>query len=344
MPSSLTVRTFRREDRDQLTDLVNSHVAAVVPGAGVSVNTVISSLERRPDEYVTDPWVAERVTLVVEHHRRIVAAAHLLRYRDDPEVGADYRDTGHLAWSVHLPTTDTADTPDTRTVSAAAAAAATDGAGSSDAHSTAAVMGSLPYDGSDRAAGLLMSASLAQLDRWRVRARLADGQLPAPGVYGIPEQWPHIRAALERAGFVHTGGTEILLLAPLHDLPDPERAAPLPGLTAHRALGAHGTRLTARLGSDELGYVELDTTLDRPERHARSGRTADLADFDVREDAHPELFPWLLGRARAWLALCGTDQLLTYVTPDETDDLAALTAVGFHELTRTARGWEHRPS
>ncbi|MEU0690997.1 N-acetyltransferase [Streptomyces uncialis] len=339
MPSSLTVRTFRREDRDQLTDLVNSHVAAVVPGAGVSVNTVISSLERRPDEYVTDPWVAERVTLVVEQHRRIVAAAHLLRYRDDPEVGADYRDTGHLAWSVHLPTTPTSEAP-----AVTASAAAADRSGSLDMRSPAPGMDSPPYDESGRAAGLLMSASLAQLDRWRVRARLADGQLPAPGVYGVPEQWPHIRAALERAGFVHTGGTEILLLAPLHDLPDPGRAAPLPGLTAHRTLGAHGTRLTARLGSDELAYVELDTTLDRPERHARSGRTADLADFDVREDAHPELFPWLLGRARAWLTLCGTDQLLTYVTPDETDDLAALTAVGFHELTRTARGWEHRPS
>lgn len=339
MPSSLTVRTFRREDRDQLTELVNSHIAAVAPGAGVSVNTVISSLERRPDEYVTDPWVAERVTLVVELHRRIVAAAHLLRYRDDPEVGADYRDTGHLAWSVHLPSTDTTDISEAPAVTATA-----DRAGSPEAHSPAAVMDSPPYDESGRAATLLMSAALTQLDRWRVRARLADGQLPAPGVYGVPEQWPHIRAALERAGFVHTGGTEILLLAPLHDLPDPGRAAPLPGLTAHRTLGAHGTRLTARLGSEELAYVELDTTLDRPERHARSGRTADLADFDVREDAHPELFPWLLGRARAWLALCGTDQLLTYVTPDETDDLAALTAVGFHELTRTARGWEHRPS
>ena len=40
------VRPFRRADSDQLTDLVNMHVAAVVPGISVSVNTVLSDLER----------------------------------------------------------------------------------------------------------------------------------------------------------------------------------------------------------------------------------------------------------------------------------------------------------
>ncbi len=38
--SALTVRPFRRDDRDQLTALVNAHVAAVVPGVSVSTNTV----------------------------------------------------------------------------------------------------------------------------------------------------------------------------------------------------------------------------------------------------------------------------------------------------------------
>ncbi|WP_374192033.1 GNAT family N-acetyltransferase, partial [Streptomyces clavuligerus] len=75
--SALTVRPFRREDRDQLTALVNAHAAAVVPGATASVNTVLGSLERRPEEYITDPWVAERATLVAERDGRIVAAAHL---------------------------------------------------------------------------------------------------------------------------------------------------------------------------------------------------------------------------------------------------------------------------
>ena len=49
MPS-IEVRPFRRSDRDQLTHLVNSHAEAVVPGMGVSVSTLLSSLERQPGD------------------------------------------------------------------------------------------------------------------------------------------------------------------------------------------------------------------------------------------------------------------------------------------------------
>ena len=49
----------------------------------------------------------------------------------------------------------------------------------------------------------------------------AGGELPVPGVYGVPDQWPHIRALYERAGFRHTGHTEIVYLARVEDLPRP---------------------------------------------------------------------------------------------------------------------------
>ena len=45
--SSVQVRPFRRDDRDQLTQLVNAHAEAVVPGMSASVNAVLSSLGRR---------------------------------------------------------------------------------------------------------------------------------------------------------------------------------------------------------------------------------------------------------------------------------------------------------
>ncbi len=38
--SAIEVRPFRRSDRDQLTQLVNAHAAAVIPGMGASVSTV----------------------------------------------------------------------------------------------------------------------------------------------------------------------------------------------------------------------------------------------------------------------------------------------------------------
>lgn len=46
-----------------------------------------------------------------------------------------------------------------------------------------------------------------------------DGSLPAPGVYGLPDQWPHIHAALRRAGFTPGGRTEIVFLADVGALP-----------------------------------------------------------------------------------------------------------------------------
>src|SRR5919198_831743 len=101
--SSVQVRPFRRDDREQLTKLVNAHVQAVVPGASVSVNTVLSQLERAPGEFIVDPWVAERVTLVAEQRRRVVAAAHLLRYRAGEDVGESYRDAGEIGWLLYWP-------------------------------------------------------------------------------------------------------------------------------------------------------------------------------------------------------------------------------------------------
>ena len=173
--SEVRVRPFRRADREQLTALVDAHIQAVVPGLSVSVNTVLSRLERDPGEFIVDPWVAERATLVAEQRGRVVAAADAL-----------------------------------------------------------------------------MTACLAQLRRWEVTHWYADGSLPAPGVYGLPEQWPHIRALHERAGFVHDGPTEVVLLARV-------------------------------------------------------------------------------------------DRLLDYAWPNEEDRLALLRQVGFRELTRTTRGWVHRP-
>jgi hypothetical protein len=66
----------------------------VLPGLGVSVAAVLNQLEREPAEFIVDPWVIERVTLVAAQHDRIAAAAHLLRYASDERVGQSYRGPG----------------------------------------------------------------------------------------------------------------------------------------------------------------------------------------------------------------------------------------------------------
>ncbi|QCX74864.1 hypothetical protein C9F11_05815 [Streptomyces sp. YIM 121038] len=302
MPA-LQVRPFHRDDRDQLTELVNAHVAAVVPGVSVSVNTVLGQLARRPDEFIVDPWVAERVTLVAEQRSYVVAAAHLLRYRSDAEVGPDYRDMGVIDWFVARPAASF-------------------------------------WPDADTAADLLMSACLAQLARWGVRVREADGALPAPAVYGLPRTWPHVRAVYERAGFRHTGHTEVVLIAAVPDLPTPP--APVDGLAVRRTLGECGTRLTAHLDGRDLGFIEVDTALGRPERQARNGSLADIGNLRI-EPGHglAPLPAWLLGEAARWLRLAGADRLLAYESADDPEALALLEDLGFTELVRTDRGWRH---
>lgn len=99
----MEIRAFERRDRDQLTELVNAHIAAVVPGWSVSVSALLSQLEREPREYVVDPWVVERAALVGVRRDRVVAGAYLKRYTTDARVTPDYHGAGEIAWLVCLP-------------------------------------------------------------------------------------------------------------------------------------------------------------------------------------------------------------------------------------------------
>lgn len=259
--TSCQVRGFRRSDREQLAALVNAHVQAVVPGVSVSVNAVLSQLEREPDEFIVDPWVAERVTLVAEQRRRVVAAAHVVRYGTGPEVGESYRDGGEIKWLVCWP----------------------------DA----------PYWPDAAAAGdAVAAAAVAFLTRSGVDTIDADGALPAPGVYGLPEQWPHVHAILERAGFTRGSRTEIVFLADLDALERPP--APSTELTVERTLGVNGTRFAARLDGAVVGYLEVENRIGDAGRLVRQDGWADVGNLWV-DEAHRRrgIASWLLGQAAA---------------------------------------------
>jgi len=101
--SSIEVRPFRRADREQVTRLVNAHIAAVVPGISVSVNTVLAQFEREPGEFIVDPWVIERTALVAEQRQAVAAAAYLLRYGKQSRVDEHFRDVGEIRWLLFWP-------------------------------------------------------------------------------------------------------------------------------------------------------------------------------------------------------------------------------------------------
>ena len=315
--SATQVRPFRRSDRDQLTHLVNAHAEAVVPGMSVSVSTVLASLERQPGEFIEDPWVAERVTLVAEQKNRIAAAAHLLRYFPDERAGLAVRDLGEIHWLLYW-----AEAPP----------------------------GNPCWPDAAPAAYELMAACLAQFGDWGVNRQGADGELPVYGVYGVPEQWPHIRALYQQAGFTHTGHTEIVYLARVEDLPRPARP-PHAGLSVRRSVGINGCRLSAVLGQDVIGYIEVEM-FNGGERLTRTAGWADVGGLRVTEAFRRRgVGSWLLGQAADWLRLARVDRLLDYAWLEGTDPgglsyedyRAFLPAVGFRELTRTQRGWTRSP-
>lgn len=295
--SGIEVRPFRRSDRQQLTDLVNAHVQAVVPGVSVSVNAVLSQLEREPGEVLVDQWVIERATLVAEQRGRVVAAAHLQRYGSGPDVGPALRGVAEIRWLL----------------------CAVDA----------------PFWPDASSAGLAVAqAAVARLRSWRPAGIGADGTLPAPGAYGIPEQWPHVADLLRRVGFSRGERTEIVLLADVAELPRPPRPS---GLRVVRTLGTVGTRLAAVRDDCVVGYVEVDSGIGGSGTIAGQPGWADVGNLWVQEaDRGHGIGSWLLGEAAEWLRLGRIDRLLAYADPDGT---GFLERCGFRRLTETARDW-----
>ena len=137
-----------------------------------------------------------------------------------------------------------------------------------------------------------------------------------PGEF-IEDPWVAERVTLA-AGFTHTGHTEIVYLARVEDLPHPD-GVPLAGLSVARSVGINGVRLSAVLGPDVIGYIEVET-FDEGERLARTGGWADVGNLRVSEPYRRRgVGSWLLGQAADWLRLARVDRLLDYAWLEGTD-------------------------
>jgi ribosomal protein S18 acetylase RimI-like enzyme len=300
------VRPFRRADREQVTLLVNRHAAAVIPGVSASVATVLNQFEREPDEFVVGPWVEERRCLVAEQDGAVVAAALLARYRDDPSVGPALRGAGELRWLLFWP-----DAP----------------------------LGNPFWRPAGDAAAALAATCVEQLRRWQVTRIHADGALPLPGVYGVPEQWPHVAQLYADLGFsAPADAVEVLHLADLAHVPAP--GAPPGSLRVVRTVGINGTRFSGYLGTERAGYLEVEV-LEATERRPRGDGLADIGNLEVA-GAHRRrgVATHLLRHAAQWLRLAHVDRLLHYAAASEVAAIAFAERNGFTEMTRTRRGWQ----
>src|SRR5207248_811695 len=142
-------------------------------------------------------------------------------------------------------------------------------------------------------------ACLAQFESWGVSRQLADGSLPAPGVYGIPEQWSHILEVYERAGFKQQGHTEIVLMANVDELPR-AGTAPIAGITLRRSVGVSGTRLSAVIEDEVVGSIEVESREDA-ERAPRHAGWSDVGNLRVLEAYRRRgVGTWLMAQAADW--------------------------------------------
>jgi GNAT superfamily N-acetyltransferase len=303
MPPIL-IRPFQRHDRDQVTELVNTHIGAVLPGVSISVNAVMSQLEREPGEIIVDPWVRERATLVAIERDRVVAAAHLLHCTSGEHVGESYRSFSEIRWIVCGPEHDAA-----ADALLAACAERFENWG-------------VERYGAD--ISLPCPCCYGVLDCWpHLKAALVRNSFRHEG---------HTEVILVAdAASLPTGGDPPLAgLTLRRDV----GGAILAGTRIGAWLGDDlvgfvllATDLTNGGTLSRLaGWGEIDTLCVGAE-HRRQG-----------------VATWLLGHAADWLRLGRGDRLFAYCEAGQDDLLGFAVRAGFRELARTERGWMRRPS
>lgn len=138
--------------------------------------------------------------------------------------------------------------------------------------------------------------------------------VPAPGVYGVPDSWPHVRTLYEEAGFDPSEGqVEIIMAGEVDRLPSPGDP-PIDGLTIRRQVGPLGTAFNAMLDGEVVGTYEVDDDLTRGGANMAFAGWADECNHRVRDELRGHgVRTWLVATAGAWLRLGGTTRLMTYV-------------------------------
>lgn len=193
------------------------------------------------------------------------------------------------------------------------------------------------------AGAALAAACVRQLEDWHVTRQWADGSLPTPATYGVPDAWPQVRDLLQGAGFNdHAGRTETLLAGTLDGAGAPG-PAPIEGLVIRRQVGHLTTAFSAVLDGDVVGYVHVQGDLTRGATLSRMPGWAEMWDLRVEpEFRHRGLATWLVRTAVAWLRLGGSTRMLATAAPDmaEPDMERFYARFGWYEISRCGRGWQ----
>lgn len=192
------------------------------------------------------------------------------------------------------------------------------------------------------ATALLLDAAQERLAGWRVRAQWAAEGLLVPDLGGVPDDWPHVAAALRQAGFEPDPLHEEALYGGRLDGVPPPSAPPVPGLRVERRMGPNATWWSALLDDREVGWSEWELDLTRGGALPAPRGWADARNLEVDEAwRNRGIGRWLIQHAADWMRLGGCDRvILTVAVADEAAGAGRFyERFGWNVLTRLERAW-----
>jgi GNAT superfamily N-acetyltransferase len=198
-------------------------------------------------------------------------------------------------------------------------------------------------DAADHAAALLR-ASGDQFARWgSAEAFALEACLPAGPFAGLPDAWPHIAAALAKAGYARhpsRARDEAIYAGSIQQIE--LKASPIAGLTIQRTVGRFGTRFSAILDGQSVGDCECISNLTDGGALPALRGWGELAELEVREPWRDRgIGTWLVQHAVAWLRLGGCTRIVLSVAAE--DEAAGAgrfyRRLGWDALVRLQRGW-----
>jgi GNAT superfamily N-acetyltransferase len=306
--SNIFIEPLRDTHLFQVQLLINRHLSTIVPGWALPEAFIARHLQRNPRENIIDPWVCERMTLCALQRQYVVAAAHLLRYGNGPEVNPYYQNAGDIAWFLAWPDADEA--ADALLAAVRRQFAAWE------------VTREYAWD-----AGLPVGPFVGVPEVWPHIARMLEmvGYYPRTG----------------------DAGEEIIYGGPL-DLALPNARLPVEGLTLRRTTGTIlSTRFVALVAGQEVGVCECETDLTQGGTLPALRGWGEVSELEVNEAwRNRGIGTWLVRQAVFWHQLGGGNRMILVVTPD--DEAAGVERfyhrLGWQVLVRQRKGWRWEQS
>jgi GNAT superfamily N-acetyltransferase len=175
--------------------------------------------------------------------------------------------------------------------------------------------------GLDAAATGVLAGARECLETWKVKKEYGWSHgLPSVPMWGVPDSCSHVAEALFAAGYRPPPHhhPEALYGGRLDGAPAPADP-PVAGLAVRRSVGLYGTRFSATLDGEELGFCEVVPNLTRGGTLPALRGWAELQEIWIKEDWRGKgIGSQLVRHAAAWLRLAGCERLILCVaSPDE---------------------------